>query len=579
MPRYLDRLQLGRALRDHANPLLEALAANDNLHAHYLKRFESDEPPQYNSDTSSEYDEDDAPAEDPRELIERPLDDDDIKWIAFAMGPQITPGQLYRAEAKREEKRIWDQCPGPVFYKPKGIRRQAIVVRHNMKKHWEKLGIWNPAWGFAGRNVQPNDDPSKWRWKWEQENGQDTDGQRVQEDLITCTLLSRKDLRRGEHVPVEPQPSLVEGATAHEAESFLTSRPWFLYKLEVTEEKQRADRVSFKDQYKLPQGSCVDHVIERWKARGDWKDQYDEDGVTSWRWGHESPSPEPEVLTPMQNMRESDSLDASVMDFTPSELDELEVNELPWDEQPETYWVTPKGMERMPGFPGEMPKSHSADYSSPQMHISRSARTEALGSRKEGPEKRGARNRLSADASAEKPPEPREPALSHPPQKARRGRPRRTQNETTITHDHDKSSFAPRRSARIAGTKRSAESATTEAAPSKRSRGRKPSDAGHPTGSESMPTKKRSAPIRLPAGEETKAAPKRGRGRPKMEAPEPAPTKKTIKGQPGQARGRGRSSKKGSEPEPLQESPPKRGRGRPRKENPAAMHSSISKKK
>ncbi|KAJ0297763.1 hypothetical protein COL5a_011918 [Colletotrichum fioriniae] len=579
MPRYLDRLQLGRALRDHANPLLEAIAANDNLHAHYLKRFENDEPPQYNSDTSSEYDEDDAPAEDPQEVIERPLDDDDIKWIAFAMGPQITPGQLYRAESKREEKRIWDQCPGPVFYKPKGIRRQAIVVRHNMKKRWEKLGIWNPAWGFAGRNVQSNDDPSKWRWRWEQENGEETDGQRGEEDLITRTLLPRKNLRRGEHVPVEPQPSLVEGATAPEAETFLTSRPWFMYKLEVTEEKQRADRVSFKDQQRLPQSSCVEQVIERWKARGDWKDEYDEDGVTSWRWGHESPSPEPEDLTPIQNMAESDSLDALVMDFTPSELDELEANELPWDEQPETYWVTPKGMERMPGFPGEMPKSHSADYHSPQMHISRSAPAEALGSRKEALEKRGARSRLSVDASAKKPPKPREPALNHPPQKIQRGRPREPQNETAITQDLDQSSHVPRRSARIAGKKRSAESIPAEAPPTKRARGRTASRVGQLTVSESGPTKKGSAQARPPPQKETKPVPKRERARPKKGTPKPAPVKTIIKGQPGQARGRGRSSKKGSEPEPLQESPPKRGRGRPRKEKAATAHSSSSKKK
>ncbi|KXH65914.1 hypothetical protein CSAL01_07372 [Colletotrichum salicis] len=172
MPHYSDRVALGRALQERANPLLEALAANDALHAHSLKRFESDEPPQYDSDRSSEYDEDDSASEDPNIIIERPLDEDEIKRIAFALGPQVSPGQLYLSESKREEKRIIDNCLGSVSHKPKGIRRIGIVARHNMKKRWEKLGTWNPAWGFAGRNVQPNDNFYDWRWKWDKDDGQ-----------------------------------------------------------------------------------------------------------------------------------------------------------------------------------------------------------------------------------------------------------------------------------------------------------------------------------------------------------------------------------------------------------------------
>ncbi|KAK1673184.1 hypothetical protein BDP55DRAFT_670471 [Colletotrichum godetiae] len=447
-----------------------------------------------------------------------------------------------------------------------------------MKKRWEKLGIWNPVWGFSGRNVKPNDDPFKWRWKWDQETGEETDRQPAEEDLITRTLLARKDLRRGEHVPIEPQPSLVQDATASEAETFLTSRPWFLYKLEVTEEKQRAGRVSLKDQQQLPQGSCAEQVIERWKERGDWKDEYDEDGVTSWKWRHESPAPELEDLTPIQSMAESDLLDASVIEFTPSELDELEINELPWNEQPETYWVTPKGLERLPGFPGEMPKSHSADYHSPQMPISRSAPVGTLGSRKEASEKINNKNSLSADASEQKLLKPQKRALNCTPQKARRGR-RQPQTEATISHDHDQSSHTPRRSARIAGTKRPAESIPTEAPPSKRPRGRKASRADQLTVSEPGPRKKTSARTRPPPQEETKVVPKRGRGRPEKEALKPAPAKMTTKAQHREGRGRGRPSKKESEPSSLQESPPKRRRGRPKKENPATTRSSISKKK
>ncbi|KAK1623877.1 hypothetical protein BDP81DRAFT_453943 [Colletotrichum phormii] len=375
MPHYLDRVALGRALQERANPLLEALAANDALHAHSLKRFESDEPPQYDSDSSSEYDEDDSLSEDPNTIIERPLDEDEIKRIAFALGPQVSPGQLYLSESKREEKRIIDNCLGSVFHKPKGIRRIGIVARHNMKKRWEKLGIWNPAWGFAGRNVQSNDNFYEWRWKWDKDNAA-SDRHEWEEGIIKQMLILRKNLSRGEHVPVEPQPSLAQDATASQAESYFVSRPWFMFELEFTEEKQRLSRVSFKDQHKLPQNSSIGQVIERWKERGDWRDEYDEEGVTSWRWRGESPSPEPEDLTPIQNMDSFDSLDATVIDFTPSELDELETNELPWEEQPETYWVVSKGMEDTPAFPGQMPEGHSHDHHSDPMPIARCIGTE-----------------------------------------------------------------------------------------------------------------------------------------------------------------------------------------------------------
>ncbi|KAK1519479.1 uncharacterized protein CCOS01_11130 [Colletotrichum costaricense] len=581
MPRYLDQVALGRALQERANPLLEAIAANDALHTHYLKRFESDEPPQYDSDSSSEYDEDDAPPEDPNTIIERPFDEDEIKRIASALGPQISPGQLYLSESKREEKRIIENCRGSVFHKPKGIRRIGIVARHNMKKRWGRLGIWNPAWGFAGRNVKPNDNFYEWRWKWDQDDGEGSvsHDHKWEEGLIKRKLLIRKKLRRGEYVRIVPQPALAQDATASQAESYFTSRPWFMFELEVTEEKQRLSRISFKDQHKLPQTSSIGQVIERWKVRGDWRDEYDEEGVTSWTWKDESHSPEPEDLTPIQSMDDLDSLDATVMDFTPSELDELETNELPWEEQPETYWVISKGMEDTPAFPGQMPEGHSHDHHSDPMPIARSATAGVLGSRKEAPESATDKTPLSVDASEQKPLDPQERAVSHTPQQARRGRPRQLKNETRIANGNIQSSPAPRRSARLAGTKRPAESAPTAAAPSKRPRGRKASSAGQPTGPEPVPTKKRSAPKRLPAGGETKAMPKQGRGRPKKEVPNSAPAKTVTKGQSKRGPGRGRPRKGDSGPGPSQENTPKRGRGRPRKETTATTRSSISKKK
>ncbi|KXH65915.1 hypothetical protein CSAL01_07373 [Colletotrichum salicis] len=393
-------------------------------------------------------------------------------------------------------------------------------------------------------------------------------------------LILRKNLGRGEHVPVEPQPSLAQDATASQAESYFVSRPMFMFELDFTEEKQRLSRVSFKDQHKLPQNSSIGQIIERWKERGDWRDEYDEEGVTSWRWRGESPSPEPEDLTPIQNMDSFDLLDATVIDFTPSELDELETNELPWEEQPETYWVVSKGMEDTPAFPGQMPEGHSHDHHSDPMPIARSAPTGALGSRKGTSETASVKIPLSTDASEQEPLEPQERVLSHTSQKARRGRPRQSQNETSIAHDHDQSSPAPRRSARIAGKKRPAEPEPTETPSSKRTRGRKAPRADQLPASESGQTKRRSGLKLPPPQTETKAVLKRGAGRPKKEASKPAP-EETVTHQPkrGRGRGRGRPSKQESGPGPLQENPHKKGRGRPRKETAASTRSSVSKKK
>jgi hypothetical protein len=55
MSRYfLDRVQLDQALQLQAQPVLEALAADDNLRSGFLRRFESDDPPPYEESTNEE---------------------------------------------------------------------------------------------------------------------------------------------------------------------------------------------------------------------------------------------------------------------------------------------------------------------------------------------------------------------------------------------------------------------------------------------------------------------------------------------------------------------------------------------
>ncbi|CAM1501636.1 Fc.00g036200.m01.CDS01 [Cosmosporella sp. VM-42] len=48
---------------------------------------------------------------------------------------------------------------------------------------------------------------------------------------------------------------------------------------------------------------------------------------TSWKWLHESPSLEPENLAPIDNIQTS-LLETTDVDFTPSEIDDLETIEL-----------------------------------------------------------------------------------------------------------------------------------------------------------------------------------------------------------------------------------------------------------
>ena len=76
-----------------------------------------------------------------------------MKHIAFDIGPILDPVDFYYTEAKREESRVEEYRSNKIFRGVEGSRRYGVLVRHNVKRRWEKLGIWNPEWGFAGRNV------------------------------------------------------------------------------------------------------------------------------------------------------------------------------------------------------------------------------------------------------------------------------------------------------------------------------------------------------------------------------------------------------------------------------------------
>lgn len=343
MPPFFGEAHFYSALQNEALPALERVAADDTARARSLKRFERDDPPPYTSSTESEELDDDPlliPHSDgrvPQELIaltEPPLTDEEISLPAYAMRFALNPSAVYGREARYLVKRLRGHAPyriNPLFRDKYGHRRAGVLIRHYIRRRWEKLGIWNPEWGVPTRNKQPNDDVHKWRWKWEPNNPDDSGFRSSKavnppykgELLVAHAMGLRRNLRRSESSPVVPRSHLPPDASASEAESFLMSRPWFIFSIEVIEESERFGRLDAKYR-RFYHPNYTQHVVQWWKERGDWREKFEmPDGsrlVHSWKWRHESPSPEPDDLTSIDNIKEGLS-DAIDMDFTPSELD------------------------------------------------------------------------------------------------------------------------------------------------------------------------------------------------------------------------------------------------------------------
>ncbi|KAK4113274.1 hypothetical protein N656DRAFT_778811 [Canariomyces notabilis] len=340
MPRLLDEVQINNALQSEAFPALERLAANPDMHDRALRRFDRDEPPPYESSTEDE--EENAmfhPAlglnantvlDDFKDLMDAPLSDDEQREVAYRLyrnAQAYDPGERYRTEQRIEQARVdsfaWsyhassDEAkkylgPGRV-----GRERRNIIVRRNIKRRWQKLGVWNPQWGIPDRqnNPQPNDNPSQWKWRWQHDSP--AIDYKDPQHPITRAVRLRQGLRRNEHSPVPPRSRLQEDAPASQAESFIISRPWFMYSVEAWEETERFHRIPFEKR-RLYREPMWKHVNERWKLRGDWREDWKHPSgefAVGWKWRHESPSPEPEDLTPLNTMD---------MEFTPSEVDALE---------------------------------------------------------------------------------------------------------------------------------------------------------------------------------------------------------------------------------------------------------------
>ena len=557
MPPFFDRVHIHQAVSSQAIPVLEAIAVNDNLRSLY--RFERDDPPPYVSSTESE-ELDDADLipppqgrpmpEELKAIMERHIDDNELNRISCFMHSIVRPDDLYYSEAKREDDRVDNYHRGPrpqMFKELNGIRRRGVIVRHLVKRRWEKLGVWNPKWGFAGRKVQPSDNFRRWTWRWQPDGAADDSNRayRNARALVARALRLRQNLRRGEHAPVLPRSRLGQDTTAAQAEAFLISRPWFVFQIEMAEERMRYQRLSVEDERRYPY-SAQNQVIKWWKERGDWRDEFNRTNwVTAWKWRHESPSPEPEDLAPVDNMKDSPLNAAAEMEFTPSEIDELETIELPESEQPEGFWVVEDG-DLPPFFPGQ---GQDVDARIRKSEKERAARLEKL--KAEGwkppvhpaeeffikkfgnvdlfgrplppaeheeasPEEHDASTETQVDASELQ-------GDASPPQQRRRLRQRQPQDGVDGAQDRDQPfPPPPRRSARIAGMKRPADPLPSQTAPNKRPRGRAApkaaAPAAQPTLRETRRAKIRLVPARPPPKEEKETRPRRGRGRPRKES-------------------------------------------------------------
>ncbi|EXJ76942.1 hypothetical protein A1O3_10099 [Capronia epimyces CBS 606.96] len=305
-------------------PALQRMADDPAFEEYRERRFERDDPPTPDSSRSITRESTPGPLPqtqgdiDLAELLRQPLSADEIDKAQYRM-MGFGGHSRYLDEVRQERERIdraWgarDENYVPLYRGPDlmgraGLQRQNVMIRHSIKKRWQQLGVWDPKWGvptgafreFGG--FVKDDEPNSWPW-WHSRDGE---------------LLERRAIRRylqkkacGHETPT-PQPFEVDGTAD---ESPITSRPWFMWALEVAVEETRLERdVNREGTYNAARAN----VKAQWKEKGYWKDSWTNNlpgehvwrDLPGWKWRHESPSPEPP--------------DPNDMEFTPSEVDVME---------------------------------------------------------------------------------------------------------------------------------------------------------------------------------------------------------------------------------------------------------------
>ncbi|CAI6090114.1 unnamed protein product [Clonostachys chloroleuca] len=340
----------------------QSLAANPGRLDRTRRRFDRDEPPASCSSTDSNYEPDDDPEPMPdlQEIaaaLEAPLNEADLRSVVSHMQEQgfTRPGRIYVKEARLETTRLISFIyTGPCnpntkryLIGEKALERHAVIVRHYIKKRWQRLGIWDSSWGIPGRvqthcedcvrvrtlrstiltepepvdrsGIPDKDNEELWRLKDLPEYMPSDPS-----DPVRQAVELRRYLRRGEPMPLPPRDNLTSCASPKELEDFLVSRPFFLFELEYGEEIQRKWRVPHRKLVPVIKWNIFDTVVNRWKERGNWNEEwakrdYRGNCFIGWKWPHESDVPEAIDYSEL-NSRDD-------IDFTPSEIDALEAIE------------------------------------------------------------------------------------------------------------------------------------------------------------------------------------------------------------------------------------------------------------
>ncbi|CAI6044712.1 unnamed protein product [Clonostachys chloroleuca] len=253
------------------------------------------------------------------DLFRYPLDNGELQRLFYPLR-MPNAGWRYLLEFGQEVRRLSRYVETHPDFSMRAIEylrgphdtgmRQSIIIRHYIKKRWERLGVWNHLWGIPGRlNPGVIDHTDFWVWDWERPYAI-----RDPDHPLRRMLRLRQGLRQGQAGPRPPHGTLASDASAREAEAFLLSRPFFMLRLEEYEELQRMGRGNDSwDEDKI--------VRERWYERNDWKEEWndlDGDGncLPGWTWPHENPESE---VPPYEELNSVEDIE-----FTPSEADALE---------------------------------------------------------------------------------------------------------------------------------------------------------------------------------------------------------------------------------------------------------------
>lgn len=188
------------------------------------------------------------------------------------------------------------------------------MARHIIKKRWEKLRVWNPSWGVPtniglswsssshygplplSSNGSVEHDHREWRWRWQGDRPMSTnrywDSQPDTEHPNYRAVQLRKGTRRHEVGPRAPRSHLSPNAGASEADSFIISRRWYNFRLDVEEERLRVGRVPGN---RNDNNAMLDSVFRQWEEEEMGTSFAPTTGgdMPSWKWKHESPEPAP----------------------------------------------------------------------------------------------------------------------------------------------------------------------------------------------------------------------------------------------------------------------------------------------